>query len=468
MNSAKVVFSVVALATISLIIYSCAPTWKNVLSVSFRIRPVRVKMYFSAHPDQRSNTSDMGYVLATHYSDQLTGSTLNVISLQCWASTLPGKIRVVEPFLHYGSVLGFNLNPYPDNIKHTKHASPQYNEEQELENTVKVSDVFDVIQWSNFISAQRFAPFISWSYFIQHAPRQLIIVDQICDGAPSMCMKCAHDVSFESNLFLKFAERFAEFYNFHLVRKVCYQRKLYSQKEFQDLVYGPYDPQDSVIVFNHFGGMEKNGNRFRTRVDLNRCVRRNLSAPVISTSLHILRVSANYIERYMPHARVSGYVGVLVRMEFIAMAHKFSKMSKKQQNISMNECFEQIVSEVATIKRRNYISEVFIGTDIGKYGSMNLRKSSNLIDYELLLAGLDRMYKRLLGSANRESMMARIDAVVPIQSPGYVALLEKNIAANASCLVLAGGGSFQGSVKHLYNRQHKETNRNCGVREIKC
>ena len=259
-----------------------------------------------------------------------------------------------------------------------------------------------------------------------------------------MCMKCAHDVSFESNLFLKFAERFAEFYNFHLVRKVCYQRKLYSQKEFQDLVYGPYDPQDSVIVFNHFGGMEKNGNRFRTRVDLNRCVRRNLSAPVISTSLHILRVSANYIERYnMPHARVSGYVGVLVRMEFIAMAHKFSKMSKKQQNISMNECFEQIVSEVATIKRRNYISEVFIGTDIGKYGSMNLRKSSNLIDYELLLAGLDRMYKRLLGSANRESMMARIDAVVPIQSPGYVALLEKNIAANASCLVLAGEGPFR-------------------------
>ena len=303
MYSAKVVFiSLVALATISLIIYSCAPeiSWKNVRNVSFRIRPVRVKMYSSAPPDQRSNTSDMGYALATHYSDQLTGSTLNVISLQCWASTLPGKIRVVEPFLHYGSVLGFNLNPYPDNIiKHTKHASPQYNEEHELENTVKVSDVFDVIEWSNFISAQRFAPFISWSYFIQHAPRQLIIVDQICDGAPSMCMKCAHDGSFESNRFLKFAERFAEFYNFHLVRKVCYQRKLYSQKEFQDLVYGPYDPQDSVIVFNHFGGVEKNGNRFRTRVDLDKCMRLKLSAPVISTSLHYIEVvSQLYREIY--------------------------------------------------------------------------------------------------------------------------------------------------------------------------
>ena len=234
-------------------------------------------------------TSDLGYVLATHYSDQLTGSTANVISLQCWASSLPGNIRVVEPFLHYGSILGFNLNPYPNNItKPVGDAGPRYEEGQKFENTVKVSDIFDIAQWSNFISAHHFAPFISWSYFVQHAPKQLIIVDQVCDGTTSTCMKCTNDAFFESNLFLKFAEQFAQFYKFQLVRKICYQRKTYSQKKFLELVYGPYNPQDSVVIFNHFGGMEKNGDQFRTRVDSDRCNRGNCFVSV-RTSPQILR-----------------------------------------------------------------------------------------------------------------------------------------------------------------------------------
>ena len=324
-------------------------------NTSPRFRPVPAIKFVSedsssipvlAPPDLRMNTSDLGYVLATHYSDQLTGSTANVISLQCWASTLPGNIRVVEPFLHYGSLLGFNLNPYPENItKPVGGTGPRYEEGQKFENTVKVSDIFDIAQWSNFISAHHFAPFISWSYFIQHAPKQLIIVDQVCVGTTSTCMKCANDGFFESNLFLKFAEQFAQFYRFQLVRKICYQRKTYSQKTFQELVYGPYNPQDSVVIFSHFGGVEKNGDRFRTRVDSDRCSRGNCFVSV-STSPQILSQSATYIGKYMPRARVSGYVGVMVRMEHIALAHAFTRMRKKQQNITMMKCFEKIADQV--------------------------------------------------------------------------------------------------------------------------
>ena len=424
-----------------------------------------------APPDLRKNTSDLGYVLATHYSDQLTGSTANVISLQCWASTLPGNIRVVEPFLHYGSLLGFNLNPYPDNItKPVGDVGPQYEEGQKFENTVKVSDIFDIAQWSNYITTHHFAPFISWNYFIQHAPKQLIIVDQVCDGSTSTCMKCANDNFFESNLFIKFAEQFAQFYKFQLVRRICYLRKTYSQKKFQEHVYGRYNPQDSVVIFNHFGGVEKNGDRFRTRVDSDRCSRGNCFVSV-STSPQILSQSATYIGKYMPHARMSGYVGVMARMEHIALAHEFRRMSKKQQNITMTKCFEQIADQVSLVKKKANISEVFISTDVGKYGSAYLRQSSNLIHYDTLMAGLDRFYKMLLGNTtDRDDMMARIDAVVQVQSPGYVAQLEKNIAANATCLVLAGGGSFHGTVKDLYNTQYGETrlHKNCGVEYIRC
>ena len=54
----------------------------------------------------------------------------------------------------------------------------------------------------------------------------------------------------------------------------------------------------------------------------------------------------------------------------------------------------------------------------------------------------------LLGNtSNRDDMMARIDAVVQVQSPGYVAQLEKNIAANATC-----EGAFKGLLRTFTTR----------------
>ena len=479
MRSERVLYIalVVLILTGLIVIYfpSTRITWNRFIGIfSSTVRPNLTTTFTSEAltsvlppPHLRKNTSDVGYVLATHYSDQLTGSTANVISLQCWASTVPGNVRVVEPFLHYGSILGFDLNPYTDIInKSVGCNSPRYRRIHE--NTIKVSDIFDVVPWNNFISAHHFAPFISWRYFIQHAPRHLIIVDQVHEAA--MCMKCESNDFLESNLFLKFAEQFAEFYKFQLVRKICYHRKTYSQNEFQDLVYGSQSPQDSVVIFNHFGGLDKNGNRFRTRVDLDRCNRGNWFLSVRS-SPQILRKSALYIERYMPHARISGYVCIMVRLERIALAHGFATMSKKQQNTTISKCIEQIVKEVNKVRKKGNISEVFISTDIGKYGSIGLRKYNKNNHYDLLLDGLDRLYKLLLGNmADREKMMARVDAVVPVQSPGYVAQLEKSIAANATCLVLVGGGTFQKTVKNLYNTQYRETrlHRDCGIKQMRC
>ena len=51
---------------------------------------------------------EYGYVMATHYSDQMTGSPPNLMSLQCWASILGPSVRVVEPFVCH-SHLGVNL-----------------------------------------------------------------------------------------------------------------------------------------------------------------------------------------------------------------------------------------------------------------------------------------------------------------------------------------------------------------------
>ena len=412
----------------------------------------------------RSNTSDTGYVLATHFSDQLAGSTANAISFQCWASTIPGNIRVVEPFLHYGSLLGFDLNPLPENASQLASPvnGPHYVAGQKHENTIRASDVFDLTQWHRFIDERGFSSFISWEQFLFSAPRQLIIVDQVCGFR---CMTCSPNSFFESDLFAKFAENFARFFGFDIVRRSCYTMKIYSQAEFQDLVYGPYNPQDSVVVFNHFGGVERRTSMYRIRVDLKRCDWHKFHVD-IGMSSQMLQQSAKYVAVYMPEARISGYVSIMLRMEQFALTHKLSGKSKHQQAEILETCLSSVFKQVKNLQEGCKISDVFISTDVAKYGSAYLRTKSHYFHHGVLESALDRLYQNLYGnSSNRETMMRRMEEMVLVESPGYVALLESTIAANGTCLLLVGGGRFQEHAKKLYKNHFwkKRLKRKCGV-----
>jgi len=415
----------------------------------------------------RSKKSDMGYVLATHFSDQLAGSTANVISFQCWASTIPGKVRVVEPFLHYGSLLGFDLNPVPENVSESAPIinGPHYIAGQKHENTIRTSDVFDITQWHRFIEERGFASFVSWEQFLFHAPKQLIIVDQVCGFR---CMTCSPDSFFESHLYAKFAEEFARFYGFDIVRRSCYSMKIYPQAEFLELVYGPYNPQESVVIFNHFGGVEKRNSIYRIRVDLKRCDWHKFHVD-IGMSTPILQQSAKYVALYMPEARTNGYISIMLRMEQFALTHKLSGKSKDQQAEILDICMSSVFERVKDLREKGKISGVFISTDVAKYGSAYLRTESHYFHRGMLESSLDRLYQKLYGnSTNRQKMMGRMEEVVLVQSPGYVALLESTIAANGTCLLLVGGGRFQEHAKKLYENHFwkNRLKRNCGVEFI--
>ena len=61
-----------------------------------------------SRPNLTDRPREFGYVVATHFSDQMTDSEANLVSFQCWASTLGRDVRVVEPFVRH-SRLGVNL-----------------------------------------------------------------------------------------------------------------------------------------------------------------------------------------------------------------------------------------------------------------------------------------------------------------------------------------------------------------------
>jgi len=413
------------------------------------------------HRQQRS--PNVGFVLATHYSDQLSGSVPNLMSLQCWVATLPGHVRVVEPFLHYGSILGFNLNPYPDKTPRYKRVKgPSYGERLKLENKIKLRDIVDIKEFKKYASRKGVAPLISWTYFMNHLPKNLILVDKVCDGTPTLCMACnvpdPADDFFESNLFLKFGKRFAKYYKLRLVRKICYRSGIqYDYEELKNNIYGSFSPQNSTVIFNHFGGFARWGDKYRTTSSNHKCFRGEFFYPFRSNS-KVVDLSKNYVKKFMPKAKTKGYVTLLFRSERTLHSSQFKGLGKEEQMSVLKTCLDKMVEAVHSVRASRGILEVFVATDIGKYGSAYTREGvHSVLPYRDLEALMNTLYSSLFGNPDARSiMMERIETLMAVQSPGYVAQIEKTIAANSTCLILSGGGFFQKNAKLLYESSKDE------------
>ena len=460
MNHLKIIYFTLTILTGTYLVLNITSIGRTIINLFYKLisktSPSKSPPREMTHKKRPMN---VGFVMATHYSDQLSGSVPNLLSLQCWVATLPGRVRVVEPFLHYGSILGFNLNPYPDKTKRYKRVKgPSYGERLKLENEVKLSDVLDIKEFVKYASLKGVAPLVSWSYFMNDMPRNLILVDQICEDSTTLCMAChVHDPAddfFESNIFLKFGENFAKYHKLQVVRRVCYQRNIqYDDDELKDNIYGNFSPQNSIVMFNHFGGFSKSGDSFRTSSTNSECYREEFFHSFRS-SYKIVDLSKKYVMTYMPKAMTKGYIALLLRSEKTLHTHQFKTMSKEEQMSTLKDCLEEVVDSVHSVRASHGILELFVATDIGKYGSAYTREGvDDVLPYKDLEEFMKTFYSQLFGNPDARSVMAeRIEKITPIQSPGYVAQIEKTIAVNSTCLVLSGGGFFQKSAKLLYKQ----------------
>ena len=430
--------------------------------------------------DDTSTTNDyqesIGYVLATHYVDQLSGATINVISLQCWASTLPGKIEVVEPFLHYGSMLGVTLD-----------INTADGESLEYENNIHLFDMYEERHWRVESDSREFSPLVSWNDFLHHSPRKLILVDKICSNN-SLCMSCEEINFFESPLFAKSAETFASVYNFSIVRKVCYENRRYSMEEFNSNIYGNFSPNQVVVLFNHFGGFALDDVILRLNVDLNiNCYRAEFFGMLFPIHQDIYHQSRKYVATYMPNVTSSGYISVMLRTEQFARSQNFQNLPVKEQMNQTKFCVHKLVQKVKELKESQNISDIFLSTDTGKYGSAYFRhiKASHYLHEEVLKfnssnkfqensgnyffqkgvleTGLLELHNRLFGKVL--DLDKRVDSVALYKTPGYVALLEMALAAKGTCLVQAGGGKFHENTATWHEVRFM---RDCGVHNVMC
>ena len=384
-----------------------------------------------------------GYVLATHYSNQLTESIGNVLSLQCWAASLPESVRIVEPFLHHESYLGFDLETGKSKAS--------------MENKVRLFDMYDVRQWKKYTSSNRMAGMVSWGYFLNHAPRQLILVDRSCADSSQMCMKCKENDVYKSPRFARLTYRFAVEYNFTIVRRACYQKSHhYTKNEFRRLIYGSYDPEETVVLFNHFEGFEWKLNKRKINIDLKKCAKFN--NVYISTSRKIKYQSTKYVRKYFSFGqRPSNYISVMFNLESFLKRKSFQGKSMNWQMSNMQRCVRKIVEKVRSLKRKSKAKYVFLATDIGKYGLYRVPKT--MLRDGVLQAGLKQLHNGLFDKPI--NLTARIESIASVKMPHYIGLIQSTLASNGTSLVLAGGSSTKKMTASMFFTRHaKKKNKN--------
>ena len=402
------------------------------------------------------NGSRYGYIFVSHYSDQMTGGSFNILSLQCWAAAVSTRVRVVKPFLRGGSKFGFAFS----SSKHTA------SENETEKNLIELGDLFDMDSWKAQTDKLGYAPLADWDDLFSFAPRSLITVTKKCSDKEQCDDKFYQSVS-----------AFARKYSFTVVHSAHLELKRYTMQEFTSVVYGQNRPGDVVVVFNYWGGLVRAPRANRVAIsDVKSCNRNLFSDFLFRNSKRIEEDSQRYVRQYLTGNRAEdrGYISVMFRSERFALAHDFHSIKSEEEKLSMlSSCIKNIGKSVDKLKTLYGIDSVFLAMDCTEQGSSGFRNLGNTHSYltaELANTVATLLHHTLYGNHSTvKDWEESFNKVSSFKTAGYLAQVQKNLAARGTCLLTAGGGTFQLSAEKLYNVMHNQSNSvRCAIRVPKC
>ena len=377
-------------------------------------------------PKPEHPKSGDGYMFALTFGDQGTGSFINLASFLCFISKL-GSVRIVEPFM-VTSALGQNV-------------SANWEEE------TKFSDVFDIEKFNSFALSRYYSPLVPYKTFLEDAPRKLLVAQCKCSGVNS-CRSCGHqDVIEKGRIFSKHN-------GFDFVGHVCLDygpKGLMNITELENQIYTDFKKSEVVVMFPRFGGVDdgrfsqKMG--YRLFLSLPACSRsRGVPTSIIRPSQYVIDSANSYIHKYLDGKQ---YISVMVRMELILRSHVHYKQAPKLTEKCLNRLYQSLNKLQAEVG----IQDMFLALDVGKYGSGIFRK-------EHVMTPILPYFDILVSQTIKKGMTLsewdeRFTNISENQKPGYIAVIQKYIAARGDVLVLLGAESaFQSSTRELYHSLH--------------
>ena len=359
-----------------------------------------------------------GYILELSSSDQLTSGAANVLCLQCLARQIHPRVVLVEPFVTVRSQYGASLVG-----------------DQELfarENNVKLSDIFDISVWKRITQQQQYAPLVTWEYFLKYAPRDVILVQNLFDK------ECSALVHLNETL-----SPFFKVFQFQVVRLACLQPKTsgpLTLNQFKVAVYGNYSPPTVTVIFDRFCGIGTGIWPYATAITETACEKRTTQRffHSLKPSSRVLKDAATFAKRYLGGA--NNYTSVMIRT-----AHSVLTLGYSNGTRVLSKCLRKAVEEWKAMKSR--------------VGSNNTYLTHDNFFRNNVGASLIKNFTQELYGNDNDQWESRFEDVAGLNHTGgvvaYVAIVQKVVVAQARCIILIGGGSFQGSAFRMYTESHK-------------
>ena len=387
----------------------------------------RLKTSHTVSPVQ---TSTRGFMLAFRFWEQQTQGLRNLNQLQCIAHSF--SMRVVEPFV-VNSVFSFSFS------------------EIDKGTFLELGDLIDVDFWNTNISAQ-YLPLSTWGSFLTEASRDVIIhcvryrnrpVIRVPIPGFNFRTGCSNKCYQKFNSSLSYLARFG----FRLVRSTCSNFVDYagsvSVMEFSENVFGKYHPSNVTVLVNEFRGLF---GLYRMPLRSICGITNALTTASILPSSRILDDARNYSSRIF---KGKPYVGVVVRIERIVL----------HLHHEVEECSQEVSDILQSLKSKKGVSNVFLAMDVGKFGSHGANRAN-------LQPKGTTMFNAIYGKENWtlgewEETFSRI---AYSDNPAYVANLQRTLAAKGECLIMVGGGGFQGQARSLYETFHPDISQQCVYR----
>ena len=398
---------------------------------------------------------DGTFIITLTYGGQMTRGIRNMMMQQCWGASLGHATYVVEPFLSQS------------NLYH----SPSFwtsLDKGELHEAAKFSDYYDLQYYNEKSLEDESLSLVTWENFLQKAPRNsvaLVIPEQSCSLDSS---KHVSGVKLSSNCSL--SKPFHDFivglekYNFHRVKTVCVHcSRLNGPLTIKELhnEIGQAGKGFSLLINTgrNFGATSS-----WLRVP-NSC--RSSESPSKSTrlrpSLSVINHTNYYKRTIIGTKRV---VALMLRIERFLMQQR----SERTVQNNLTSCVNTAL-EIHDKIREEKGAGTFLTLDVGSFGSHVMQRSRTVSRLassgEDTIESITSLAKDTINHIYNGRFTLKtweetfVEAAGGMTEMGYIAMLQRNIATEADCLILMGGGSFQQVAAFQYIKNHPEPSSRC-------
>ena len=413
-------------------------------------------------PDTES-VDGRGYVVTLTYSGQQGAGIRAIVSQQCWIGSVVNErynlqVYALEPLLRltsFVSALG-------------------------RKTALSFGDFFDIEQFNQASARLGLGQMATIEDFFKSAPKKITLLRFTGEGTTSVVWTAQNESDCYKDSLLSLSKGgFCVIQVIQTASRV--KRSMNRDTEYifedhsDDVLFQNWDPLQSVLVINHWSGgwfapvdtVPTNTPVSQHPSDSSRCKYSDLEhvREHLMPSPSLLKSSTMYKKTFL---KVTGnqvkIVAVMFRLEHLltdgAACHGLNLLTDSFKTC-VNGCLQEAVEIIKSLQKQDgFSSRPFLTHDMGLYGSVSLQKRhpKNIVFEEGMNRTMQQLYGHAWTLADLDKSYSEISENV---NEGYIAALQRNIASDADCLVLLGGGNFQDLTLHDYIRKHPNVEGRC-------